>query len=503
MTLPSLSQRLALVGAIVVALFAVASPARAAQFTSIAPGLNHTCAVKADNTAWCWGEGRQGQVGVIGAQRPRTPVYVIGSYQTKVISSSQTYWCGLLLDATVSCTGRGAEGQLGYGSTVAAQFPQEVALPNVTKVATGVVTACAIHDAGLVSCWGDGSRGQLGDGQLRQTPTPSPVAVPGLSGIVDIDVGDSHVCAVRNDGRVLCWGDTADGKLGDGSTAAITIPKTTVTGLTNVATIAVGDRHSCAMKRDGSVWCWGNNTNGQLGLGTSEPDGVSNGQVVKTSRHDRPEQVPALLDAVQIDATGLTSCAVKRGGTAVCWGDGTSGQIGNGVRGNALSPQPVSGITDAKQLGIGSQHACLVTKTNAPFCWGRNLSGQLGSGEPYSHVALRPELVQDFILGPASFLPASVAGLPAGSTAGGVLQFKALQISRRSGTRCPKRASLRVSARGKTSVKRVTIIRVNNGCGLTGRYTLPKSSQNATKASYRISGDNLRTKSDSLRPRQK
>ncbi len=485
----SLARAFAAAALTALAALTLAAPAGAAQFTSISPGLNHTCAVKVDHTAWCWGDGREGQVGVIGAVRPRTPIYVIGSYQSAAISSSDAYWCQTLVDTSVSCSGRAERGQIGNGSVSTAQFPQEVPLTGVTKVAAGAATACAVH-TGRVSCWGDGLRGQLGNGDLVESPTSSPVAVAGLQGIVDVAVGLTHACAVRVDGQVLCWGDTDNGKLGNGINSAITRPGVPVTGLTGATSVAAGASHTCALKADTTVWCWGDGNTGQLGLGV--PD----------AKADTAVPVPGLTGVAQLAAGGLTTCAVKSDGGAVCWGDGTAGQIGNGARANVLAPQPVSGITDAMQIGVGTRHACLVTKTLAPFCWGSNASGQLGTGATLTTTSLTPQLVQDFVLGPATFLPASLTGVPAGSTAGGVMQFNHLRLARRSGGACPKRGTLTLTARGRSSRQRITIDRTKSGCTVTGRFLLPSRSQRATKATYRITAAGLKPASKTLKARK-
>ena len=469
------------------AVLCLAAPASAAQFTSIQPGLNHTCAIKADATAWCWGEGRMGAVGVIGAVRPRTPIKVIGSYQTVQISSGQEFWCQTLADRTASCSGAAERGQIGNGSLRPAQYPMEVTgLVAVQQVKVGKATACAIEGT-AVACWGDGGRGQLGNGKLAEGPQATPVAVPNLSGIVDLAVGESHVCAVRSDGLVFCWGDTADGKLGNGIASAITIPGVPVTGLTNARAVAIGDRHSCALRRGGSVWCWGEGKFGQLGVGASTASQTATA-------------VPGLGGVVQIAAAGSTTCAVKNDGTVFCWGDGSNGQIGNGARTSALSPTKVATLTDAVQVGVGNASVCAVTKTQAPFCWGSNRSGQLGTGAPVSVTSLTPQLVNDFVLGPATYLPAEVTGVPTGSTAGGLIEFRDLLLPRR-GAKCPSTATLRITARGRASTRTVRPKRTSTGCRLTGRFTLPKNSQRATKATYRITGSGLKPQSRSLKAR--
>jgi alpha-tubulin suppressor-like RCC1 family protein len=476
----------------VAALALTAAPSNAAQFQSIHAGLDHTCAVKSDGTAWCWGNGITGQLGLISVTRARTPRLVIGSYSTVAISSGASYWCELLAKKAVLCTGANARGQLGDGSTGAAQFPQDVlGLNAATAVRAGKTTTCAIN-AGSVWCWGDGTRGQLGDGNLNDGPITAPVQVQSVANIVDASVGDSHVCAVRNDGIVLCWGDSANGKLGNDLGSPITFP-TPVTGLNGVKAVALGDRHSCALKTDGTVWCWGDNALGQLGIGAPS-EGTNHAA-----------QVPGLTGVTQIASESATTCAVKSDGTAWCWGDGAMGQLGNGTKTTAYAPTQVVGITDAAQITVSSGHGCLVTKSQVPYCWGSNQFGQLGNGGPLgaSGTALTPQAVVDFLLGHATYLPADITGVPKGSTAGGVIQFRELKISRRSGKKCPKTVTLEISAKGKKNRQKATVTTVKGACLVGGRYLLPSKTAKATKAKYTLSSSSTKTASRTLTVRRK
>lgn len=183
------------------------------------------------------------------------------------------------------------------------------------------------------------------------------------------DANGAHTCSVKEDSTVLCWGDDSNGQLGDGKTANSPV-LVKVAGFDGAISVAAGTTHTCALRFNGTVFCWGNNSNGQLGNGS-------------TRSSFTPVQVSNLTGAVSIAAGYAHTCAVLMDGTARCWGSDSTGQIGDGSQGagtNRLSPVPVSGISNAVSIAGGEGHTCALLADATVRCWGANASGQLGDG---------------------------------------------------------------------------------------------------------------------------
>lgn len=204
------------------------------------------------------------------------------------------------------------------------------------------------------------SQGQTLD--VGTVSLPNPANAPR-----SIDAGDWHTCAVRG-GNVMCWGLNYVGQLGDGSTDSSAQP-VTVTGLTGAVSVTAGSVHSCALRVDGTVWCWGVNTSGQLGIGTLDTTSTV------------PVIVPGLTDVVSVSAGGYYTCAVVASGSVWCWGNGGSGELGNGSDASHTTPVQVSDISDAVAVEAGWQTTCALRSTGGVMCWGYNYYGELGNGD--------------------------------------------------------------------------------------------------------------------------
>lgn len=477
----------AALAAVILAL--TASSATAASFTSVTAGTDHSCAIREGGSVSCWGIGTYGQLGVIGAVRARTPLAVVGTYTAVQVSAGQAYWCALLLGGTVTCSGTGTKGQIGNGAVLPAQFPMPVSgLTGAQKVATGATTACAITGGGVV-CWGDGARGQLGDGQLTTTPTATPVTVPGVAGATDLAVGTTHACAVAG-GRVLCWGDTADGQLGTTNAAALAFAGEPVMGIADASAVSAGAHHSCAIRAGGTVWCWGRDDLGQLGAGTAAASAV-------------PVQVRGLTGVTAISGIENTTCAIRGDGTVWCWGDGKRGQLGNGTTVPSNVPVQVEDLTGATSVSAGSVHACATTSDRGrTLCWGSNQYAQLGSGTNIGTSAREPtpQLVEDSPRGLATFVPTPLPD-QSKTSYGGIVDLRLVKVTRR-GSRCPTTARVILRARGQEVTRRaVDVERVRGACLVTGRFRLPPKTRRANSVVYLVRGDHLRTIKHRLKAR--
>jgi alpha-tubulin suppressor-like RCC1 family protein len=238
-----------------------------------------------------------------------------------------------------SCWGGNAVGQLGNNSTTGALTP--VAVPNlsqVTAVSTGSEFTCALISTGEVKCWGSNDFGKLGNGSTSSNSLV-PVSVSGISSAKAIDLGFDHACAVLADGKVMCWGSNYEGCLGNGNAVDSSIPVVVLTDvnvpLTGAADVAGGMEHSCALMSDSTVTCWGRNSVGQLGIGTS-------GMVYRAYAKPVTFGPDNLVDAVAVAGGYYHACALLKNGNIVCWGTNDQGQIGDGTTSERDSPTLVA-----------------------------------------------------------------------------------------------------------------------------------------------------------------
>ena len=183
---------------------------------------------------------------------------------------------------------------------------------------------------------------------------------------VAVAAGDNHTCGILADGSVWCWGSDDSGQLGDGMTANSVVPKKITALPQSAKSIAAGTVNTCAILKDATLWCWGSNANGNLGVGDTSP-------------HTGPQQVTSLSGVAHVAVGDAHACAINSANNLFCWGDNGFGAVGNGTSGNeVLTPtQVMTGVLD---VAAGSGFTCALALGGTVTCWGANADGELGDG---------------------------------------------------------------------------------------------------------------------------
>jgi alpha-tubulin suppressor-like RCC1 family protein len=344
--------------------FAFPVLASVSNVTQVAAGGYHTCALSGG--AWkCFGDNEDGQIGVIGTPicngQPctLTPTALISG--TTSFSTGNSDTC-VVVSGQVQCLGDSTFGIIGEttgpngcngGTNNCAQSPLNIFSSLITSpsaVSAHNTSACAIVSGGNVVCWGEGLSGQIGPNGMgsicsgNDPCSPTPVAVPGVTNATAITTTAFSTCALISGGTVDCWGDNEVGQLGSSETATCTTQLTTacstapiqVAGLSGVTQIAGGDSFVCALLADGTVECWGDNGNHELG--NASVTGSCQGQFNVCS--SSPVKVSGVSGATAIAAGGYHACAIQGGGV-VCWGLNSFGQLGNGNTTSSDTAVPV------------------------------------------------------------------------------------------------------------------------------------------------------------------
>ncbi len=344
--------------------FVVSDPTQTWESVRVRP--SGTCALMPVGAAFCWGAGDLGQIGDGLATSRLVPTSVSGGLTFTAMTVGGQHTCGLTAAGRIYCWGANHDGQLGDGSTTSRRAPVEVAASATFALVTaGEAHTCGLTTSGETHCWGANDAGQLGDSTTARRLTPT--LVRGGGPFTTLVAGAAHTCGLSAAGEAYCWGDNASGQLGDSTRMSRVTPTAVARGLV-FAELAAGSVHTCGRTAGGEVYCWGGNASGQLGDGT-----VSSRQVPTAVGSN------VVFAGLARDVGGAHSCGLDGAGAVFCWGDNTRGQLGDGTRTNRLLPTEVASGVPFTKLSGGGLHTCgIAAAGGTAYCWGANSEGQLG-----------------------------------------------------------------------------------------------------------------------------
>ncbi len=302
------------------------------RFATVSAGPSFTCAVTTAGAAYCWGYNGDGELGSGStAISSSTPTAVSGGLTFTAVASGAFGNCALTTTGAAYCWGADNYGQLGIGSFSPSSVPVAVSGGiTFSQITAGFGHICALTAAGAAYCWGNNAFGQLGNNSTALSQTPVQVSA-GSVVFTSLSAGAQHTCAVATISEVYCWGYNADGEFGNGGTGNDSTPVEAQGALyLNLAAVAAGQASTCALTAAGAPVCGGAGAQGQLGDGSTArslvPVAVAGGLTFK-----------ALVAA----AEGQGVCGLTASGALYCWGFNSSGQLGNGTTGENLVPEQV------------------------------------------------------------------------------------------------------------------------------------------------------------------
>jgi alpha-tubulin suppressor-like RCC1 family protein len=350
-----------------------------ADWIDVAVGAGFSCATKSDATIRCWGTNDIGQLGQAVAGHT-TPQRVGAAGEWSYVGAGGNGLCAVKKNGTLDCWCSGG------GLSTPSQVPVQIGAGTTWATAkAGGYRACATQTDGSLYCWTPG----VG------APAPSPTS---LTGVTSYSVGSDHQCAIAA-GSLYCWGDGIFGKLGNGSNDDEASP--TKVGAATWSHVAAGADDTCAVRSDGTTWCWG--------LGYSSPQqittattwtalaqnpqgenylGLQGGTLYSWSWISSIESVGAVTDWTSISAGQSHSCGIRADGSLSCYGNNAHGQLGDGTTANRAAPVEVGVAKDWTMVSAGGAFTCGIRAGGDLYCWGDDQFGQLGDGLAWSVTPL-------------------------------------------------------------------------------------------------------------------
>jgi alpha-tubulin suppressor-like RCC1 family protein len=342
--------------------------------TEVSAGFAHGLAI-VGGALHAWGSNEDGQLGLDDPADQLLPVQVPASLRFTSAVAAHDHSCAIDDLGDVHCAGANDRGQLGQGdrATVTGLVRVPLPAPAVTVSAQSMHTCALLRDAS-VYCWGGNAEGQLGQddpgvgGDDTERDGLSPLRV-GAAEWLAVATGDGHTCAVRLDGALFCWGRNSSHELGPETRIQVRAPLRVGTD-TDWLKPVPGQQYTCAVKRDGSVWCWGQN------VGQARDEGFPLG--IDAAGLDVPTRVPGAPATTGLSTMVFHTCSVSSGAELYCWGRNIEGQLGTGD--TAIRKEPALVASGIARVSVSWFSTCVLTTAGGVACTGKNEHGQLGNG---------------------------------------------------------------------------------------------------------------------------
>jgi alpha-tubulin suppressor-like RCC1 family protein len=338
-------------------------------------GPYHTCGLLSGEVL-CWGDGASGALGTGDENDRNVPTRLHAGADFESLAAGEHHTCGLRKAGSLWCWGAVDHGQIGTGAAEPATSPAFVSTQEpVIQIATKYAHGCAIDETHALYCWGDNTEGELGQDEPYPGPPgehPTPARVGTDNDWVEVSTGQGHTCAVRTPGTLWCWGRNTDGELGlgEGSPGQIRAPRQ-VGDLGGWHDIRCGQSASCALRGGGELWCWGL----VFAAGMSQ------------SLTPSPARIGTAGDWTAFSFDTFHGCGLRGGGDLHCWGWNADGQLGTGDNDDRTAPTLVGPAGDWLAVSAGRFHTCARRKDGTVQCTGKNDKGQLGTGDNQSRNA--------------------------------------------------------------------------------------------------------------------
>ena len=373
----------------------------ASPVITIAAAARISFAIKDDGTLWAWGNNTKGQLGAGATTNSVTPLQIGLGNTFKAISAGFGHSLALKKDGTLWAWGDNSFGQLGNNSTASSSVPIQIGSDNdtYTAISAGLNFSLAVKSNGTLWAWGDNSFGQLGIGDDNTKLSTVPIQVGTDNDYTAISAGTAHALALKANHSLWAWGDNTYGELGDGcyidginkqtvcairndKTINSNIPELIDSGIPYGA-IAAGYFYSLAIKDDGTLMAWGNNSHSDLGTGSSTAT-----YIVPTKIGEGFKPDADALSASKFSVLGNTtvyyhSLALKSDGSLWAWGDNIFGELGDGSRTPSSAPKQIlasSGFAFTAVSAGDDDHSLAIKNDGSLWAWGFNSCGQLGDG---------------------------------------------------------------------------------------------------------------------------